>query len=231
MELFDWCVESISARDKLEQDIIELRREHESLQSLVAEETAKVQELARSKQEFEALHDSWLKDLLNEKKVKIRMQEQILATAHVDPDKLACATAAATASKPHNSRAATSSKGKRKAQGLDHPDKSTRSNDEADEMDLDVDESHEEEEIEDVDMATTDSETASDTDSKPESKSTARKKTGSSGKSGKAGHNLRDKSIAAPDESDEEASTRKGPPRGKKPAPADDPDDVSTASE
>lgn len=101
-------------------------------------------------------------------------------------------------------------------------------------MDLDVEqgsESHEEEEIEDVDMATTDSETASDTDSNSESKSTARKKTGRSGETGKAGHNLRDKIIVAPDESEDDASIRKGPSRGKKSAPADDPDDMSTASE
>lgn len=200
VELFDWCVESISARDKLEQDMIELRREHESLQALVAQETAKVQELARSKQEFEAMHDSWLKDLLNEKKVKIRMQERILATAHVDPDKLASATAAATASKPHHSRAGTSRKGKRKAQGLEHTtDNSSHSNDEADEMDLD--ESHEEQEIEDVDMATDDSETASDSDANSESKDSPPSKTGSSGKAGKASSRLRDKKTIDSDES------------------------------
>lgn len=98
-------------------------------------------------------------------------------------------------------------------------------------MDLDVDESHEGDEIEDVDMATTDSETASETGSNPKVKGTARKKTESSGNTGKAGHNLRDKNIVVPDESDDEASTHQGPPREKQPAPADDPDDVSTASE
>lgn len=242
VELFDWCSVSIRARDKLEGDIFELRREHESLKALVAEETARFQELARTKHEFEATHDSWLKDLLNEKKVKIRMQEQILATAHVDPNRLASATAAATASKPHLTGVGASGKGKRKAQGSD-VDGDQNSNDEAEKMDLDIDprpESHDEG-PEEVDMATTDSETASDSESNPEPKSAARNKgtraspasaAGSSCKAGKAGHNLREKKVVIPDDSENEVPPRKQSPRQTtNSVPAYDPDDESTASE
>ncbi|KAJ4404231.1 hypothetical protein N0V82_010535 [Gnomoniopsis sp. IMI 355080] len=243
VELFDWCSASIRARDKLEEDIVELRRENESLKALVAEETAKFQELVRTKQEFEATHDSWLKDLLNEKKVKIRMQEQILATAHVDPNKLASGTAAATASKPHLTGVGASRKGKRKAQGSDSVDGEQNSEDKADKMDLDIDsrpESHDEG-PEEVDIATTDSETASDSESNPEPKSAARNKgtsaspalaTGSPGKADNAGHNLRNKKVVTPDDSEDEAPPRKeSPPRKRTSVPAYDPDDESTASE
>lgn len=243
VELFDWCSESIGARDKLERDFVELRREHESLKALVAGETAKFQELARTKHEFEATHDSWLRDLLNEKKVKIRMQEQILATAHVDPAKLASATAAATASKPHHTGMRASRKLKRKALASADDDGDHDSNDEADKMDLDVEqapESHNEG-SEEVDIATTDSETASDPESNPGPTSAARNKgtraspasaDGSSGKPDKAGHDLRDKKAITPDESEDKASPRKtSPPKNKQSVPAYDPDDESTASE
>lgn len=244
IELFDWCAESIRGRDKLERDVVELRREHESLKTLVAEETAKIQELARSKQEFEATHDSWLKDLLNEKKVKIRTQEQLLATAHVDPDKLASITAVATASKPHHSRVGASRTGKQKAQGFD-VEGGRDSDDEVDKMDTDVDQASEshDEVMENVDRATTDSETASDPDSEQEPKTAAGGKrtraspssaAGRSGKPRKAGHSLRNKKIVTPNESEEDEAPprKKSPGQKKKSVPAYDPaDDVSTASE
>lgn len=149
IDLFDWCAEAITARDKLAHDVGKLKREHDSLMAVVAEETAKIKDLARSKQEFETTHDSWLKDLLNEKKVKIRTQEQLLATAHVDPDKLAAATASKTG-------AGVSRRGKRKADASEADDASS---DGADQMDLDVQdgpESHEE--LGNDDRATTASE-------------------------------------------------------------------------
>lgn len=170
------------------------------------------------------------------------MQEQILATAHVDPDKLASATAAATASKPHHTGIGASAKGKRKAQSFDVEDDQD-SDDEADKMDLDIDqapESHDEG-VEEVDIATTDSETASEVASNPEPKGAVRNKgsrdapasaAGTSGKPGKAGHKLRDRKAGPPAESEDEAPPRKNSPRQKqKSVPAYDPDDESTASE
>lgn len=246
VDLFDWCAEAIKARDKLTQDVDHLKREHDALKALVAEETVKVKELARSKHEFEATHDSWLKDLLNEKKIKIRTQEQLLATAQVDPNKLA---AVVTASKlrcggePRPAR-----KGKRKAKA------SEASDDEPDKMDVDVVEapdSHDEE-MDEVDRATTtgSEETASEPESDPPTKKVGNKKSaqsspasavgnpgraGKAGKANKIGHNLRDKKVVTPDESDNEnpAPQKKSPMSSKKPAPAPDvdPDDVSTASE
>ncbi|PSR75478.1 hypothetical protein BD289DRAFT_487100 [Coniella lustricola] len=87
IDMFDWCTESVSAREQLQQEVAQLQCKHDALQKLVSEETARFRELERSKQEFETHHDSWLKDLLNEKKLKIRMQEQILAAASVHPAK------------------------------------------------------------------------------------------------------------------------------------------------
>ncbi|CAN8103864.1 unnamed protein product [Discula destructiva] len=253
VELFDWCVETIKARDKLAHDVCELRREHDALRSLVAEETAKIQELARGKKEFEAAHDSWLKDLLNEKKVKIRTQEQLLATARVDPDKLA---AAAKTSKPHRSGAGLSRAAKRKAETSEGDD----SDDDADKMDLDVDEVHESHggETDEVDRGTTGSETASEPEYGPEPKSNQMKgaraspasAAESSVKNRRAGHKLRDKKVVTANESDEEASPSRTTSSStkKKLAPVselhgggsdndndddddDDDDDVTTGSE
>lgn len=247
VELFDWCVESIRARDKLQVDVAELRREHDALKTLIADETAKIRELAHSKQHFEATHDSWLKDLLNEKKVKIRTQEQLLATAHVNPDKLAAANAAATASKPRHSGVGASRKSKRKAEGFD-VDGGPDSDSETNKMDLDSDQVSEsqDEEIGEVDRATTDSETASEVDSDQEPQSAAgdkrtqgqlgsafrsSAKTGKSGKAAKAGHN-RSKKITSDESADEAPPRKKAPAHKKKPVPVYDPaDEDSTASE
>lgn len=158
IDMFDWCAESTRARVKLEKDIADLKQKHDDLQKLVAEETAHSEELVRSKREFEAEHDSWLKDLLNEKKLKIRLQEQILATAHVDQAKL---DAVAALSK-RRAAAGASRKGKRKAEGLD-VDADVDTDDDADKMDIDADpeaEGHNGE-MSDVERTTSGSDTAS----------------------------------------------------------------------
>lgn len=232
-KLFDWCAEAITSRDKLALDVGKLKREHDALKALVAEETAKIKDLARSKEEFETSHDSWLKDLLNEKKVKIRTQEQLLATAHVDPAKLAAATASMTA-------AGASRRSKRKADDSEADDDS---NDGADKMDVDAQggaDSHDEE-LDDADRATTASEetaSGSEHDPTPEKSgdkaSRASSAAASSGKAREVGHNLRDKKVVTPDESEDEAPPRKRSPATKKkpePAPEVDDDDVSTQSE
>lgn len=240
IDLFNWCAEAVKARDKLAQDVGDLKREHDALQALVTEETAKIDHLARSKLEFEATHDSWLKDLLNEKKVKIRTQEQLLATVNLDPNKLAAATRA-------NRRGTGASRGgKRKAEASD----GDLSGGDADKMDVDPDldeapESHDEQMVE-ADRATTHSETESD----PEPDTSPNKKldkkaaraspasaAGSSGKTDKVRHNLRDKKVVSPGESEDEAPPppKKSPAAKKKtPAPsqvADDDGDHTTASD
>lgn len=163
IDIFDWCAEAVSARRRLERDVAELRRKQDDLQKLVAAETARFRELERSKHEFEQQHDSWLKDLLNEKKVKIRMQEQILATAHVDQSKLAAVNASKRRAAVGSSR-----RGKRKAEPelSDGAPEGDEAIDDVDEMDVDDDvnvdadpDSHED--VSDVGMATPGSETAS----------------------------------------------------------------------
>lgn len=157
IDVFDWCSEAVSAQVQLEKDVAELRKKHDDFRKLVAEETARFVELERSKHEFEIEHDSWLKDLLNEKKVKIRMQERILATAHVDQAKLAVVAAS-----ERRAAAGPSRKGKRKAEP-EAPSVQYADNDGADEMDVDnidpVSGGHEE--MSDIGMTTPGSETAS----------------------------------------------------------------------
>lgn len=235
IDLFDWCAEVATARDKLALDVGKLQREHDVLKALVAEETAQIKDLACSKQEFETTHDSWLKDLLNEKKVKIRTQEQLLTTARINPDKLAAATVSRTG-------AAASRPGKRKADVSDADD---ASHDGTDKMDLDVaDEptSHDEE-LGDIDRATTVSEeTASDSDLDADTKKKSASKTasrassaaGSSKTTSKTDPKVRDRKVVTPDESEDEAPPREkshGTKKKPTPAPEIDPADLTTESE
>lgn len=88
LELFPWCAEALRARDELQAEVIALRRDKAQHERAVAEYAAHFKDLEQSKRQFEAQHDSWLKDLLNEKKVKIRTQNRIQAAANMGPDQL-----------------------------------------------------------------------------------------------------------------------------------------------
>lgn len=238
IDVFDWCAEAVGARGQLEKEVAELRRKHEDLQKLVAEETARFAELERSKHEFEEEHDSWLKDLLNEKKVKIRMQERILATAHVDQARLAAVTAP-----KRRAAAGPSRKGKRKAEpeGLDVQGGDT---DGADEMDIDDVDSAPGglEDLSDVGMATPGSETASasepDADPVPEpqpkrsSRRGARESPASMTRtSKKAGKAQGEDSEVIADSEDDSAPVKPLPAHKKKPAALVDDESTESASD
>lgn len=239
VDVFGWCVDQVIARAQLERQVEELQRKHAELEKLVAEETAHFQELERGKRDFEALHDSFCRDLINEKKLKIRTLEQVLATAKVDREKLSQAATSSSSSKRHTAstdKVGAPRKGKRKAEGpeVDAPGSDEETDDGVDKMD--VDES-------DQNVGMTTPETASESESepvpkpKPKSKSRASPQSTSAQSSRKAAQPSQSRrgKKATPD-SDSEDDAAPEPPRGlpvnKKPAPAPDPaDDESTASE
>lgn len=223
--MFDWCVDFTSARDRQDKELAELRCKYDDLKEHIAEETAKFEELQRSKHEFEDEHDSWLRDLLNEKKVKIRMQEQILATANVDQTKLA-AVAAAT-----NRRAAVGSsrKGKRKAQGKGLGVEHSNTDDEADKMDVDVDPDPDPKLSDDVGMTTpTASESESEGEPEPVPKPQPKKSVRNRASPASAVGSSRNKTQAVESE-DDSPPPKALPANRKKPAPIGD--DESTASD
>ncbi|ROW12897.1 hypothetical protein VPNG_04717 [Cytospora leucostoma] len=261
IDIFDWCSDAVEARSRLERELEELRRKHADLEKLVAEETEHFKELERSKNEFEASHDAFLRDLLNEKKLKIRTQGQILATAQVDEDKLAAVSAKANgggsaAASRRPGAVGASRKGKRKAGGAATAEDEVDDDATADLMDIDTKPESPVRDLEeqlqsDADQTTEGSETASEPEPEPElepePRKTGRSSTRNKGvraspsppaKTSRASDehpssNLRGKSPAAAHNKKED---KVPPPRAlpfkKKPAPAPVPaDDESTASE
>ncbi|ROW04052.1 hypothetical protein VSDG_00747 [Cytospora chrysosperma] len=254
ISIFDWCNDVVQVRTRLEEELVGLRRKHAELEKLVADETAHFKELERSKNEFEAEHDSFLRDLLNEKKLKIRTQGQVLATAQLDEDKLASISTKAKGSKSgatpkRRGAVGASRKGKRKADEPATPDEETDDETAADRMDIDPKPESpvrdlEEQSLSDADRTTEGSETASEPEPKTASRSSARKQgaraspsppaRAASKKSGEPpSSNLRGK---PPADADKDKADRVPPPRAlpfkKKRAPAPVPaDDESTASE
>lgn len=225
-DIFGWCVDEVLARAQLEREVDDLRRKHAELEKLVAEETAHVQELERGKRDFEAVHDSLCRDLLNEKKLKIRNLEQALATVPVDQQQAAAAS---------TDTAGASRKGKRKAEDPE-VDAAPGSGDETDDgLDrMEIDES-------DHNAAMTTPETASESEPEPKpnkGKTRASPQSAAAQGSKKAAQQSRRGNKTTPD-FDSEDDVAPGPPRGlpvnkkQKPVPAPDPaaDDESTASE
>lgn len=189
------------------------------------------------------MHDSFCRDLINEKKLKIRALEQVLSTAHVDQEKLTRA-AASPSSKRSSATSVTAGalrKGKRKAENADAHGSDAETHDGMDTMDIDVEAKYES----DHDVGMTTPETANESDPEPElkpkSKSSTRKQstrvsppsTSASTKPAQASRNRRiRKATPGSEEGDFEAEPRRSLPLNKKAAPAPDPvDDESTASE
>jgi hypothetical protein len=166
-DIFAWASEAVLRQAELAEELAELKLKHDRLQNRVDRETAKFEALEQSKIEFESEHNSFFRDLLNEKKLKIRKQEQILSTAHVDEAKLAAVKPRAKSSKSASASrrpdaVGSSSKGKRKAESnADDID-----SDDVDEMDVDEPSVISGQELSDLDQTTED--TASEREIEPE---------------------------------------------------------------
>ncbi|RYP52048.1 hypothetical protein DL768_002731 [Monosporascus sp. mg162] len=117
---FAWCVSAIATRARVEEELAAATARAAALEASVAELKGQLRELIRAREDDEALLLEKFRDLLNEKKVKIRQQQRLLAAADVDPAKLARVAAADAALRK---RAAGASRaGKRKAAGGDDDD-------------------------------------------------------------------------------------------------------------
>lgn len=255
-DMFDWANEAVLRQAQLAEELAKLKLKHDKLESRVTEETARFEELQQTKTEFESEHDSFFRDLLNEKKLRIRTQQQILSTAHVDETKLAALKAKSRSGKSeiasrHPVAVGSSKKGKRKAESAaDDTD-----DDGTDDMDVDQQSVSPDQELSDIEQATEDEETASEPEAEPEpepepepksknpTRSSGGKKTvrGSSPSGSKPAaksnkppsSNLRGKSpVVAADDEDKEMPAPRALPFGRKPKPVPDPaDEESTASE
>ncbi|KAI1461052.1 hypothetical protein F4805DRAFT_453991 [Annulohypoxylon moriforme] len=86
---FDWCVSAIGAREKVQEDLAATIGKVQSAEDSLKELKDQLDEIIKTKEEDETELLEKFRDLLNEKKVKIRQQQRLLASANVDPDKLA----------------------------------------------------------------------------------------------------------------------------------------------
>lgn len=163
---FDWCVSILGDRERISKDVSAMQARTRELEGSVEELKTQLEDLIQSKDRDETALLEKFRDLLNEKKVKIRQQQRLLASAEVDPDRLA--KTGASQNTVRKAKASRSSKRKIK------PESPEESDDGFDMMEVDDNQGpmlHSETDQEQV--TTTDDETQSDPEevgvSEPES--------------------------------------------------------------
>ncbi|KAI3338559.1 hypothetical protein F4824DRAFT_84314 [Ustulina deusta] len=85
---FDWCVSAIESRTKVTEELAAATAKIASLEHSMEELKAQLEDFITTKEDDETQMLEKFRDLLNEKKLKIRQQHRLLAAAKVDPEKL-----------------------------------------------------------------------------------------------------------------------------------------------
>ncbi|KAI0442811.1 hypothetical protein F4803DRAFT_343739 [Xylaria telfairii] len=129
---FDWCVSAIASRSKVTDELETATAKIESLEHTINELKAQLDDFITTKEEDETQMLEKFRDLLNEKKLKIRQQHRLLAAAKVDPKKLANIGGDSNQDTHHN--AGPSRSNKRKAS---IKEEEAESDDGLDKMDVD----------------------------------------------------------------------------------------------
>ncbi|KAI6086605.1 hypothetical protein F4821DRAFT_238146 [Hypoxylon rubiginosum] len=86
---FDWCVLALGSREKVQDNLASTNLKISKLEDSLKELQGHLDDLIKAKEEDETQLLEKFRDLLNEKKVKIRQQQRLLASSNVDPEKLA----------------------------------------------------------------------------------------------------------------------------------------------
>ncbi|TKW53385.1 hypothetical protein CTA1_11556 [Colletotrichum tanaceti] len=89
IELFDWCGLSAQTANEAKEALASAAARATQLEESVRELKAQLDELMAAKEADESELLEKFRDLLNEKKVKIRQQQKLLASASVEPAQLA----------------------------------------------------------------------------------------------------------------------------------------------
>ncbi|KPM37210.1 hypothetical protein AK830_g9339 [Neonectria ditissima] len=79
IELFEWCGAAVEASAGSKQAVVDLTAQSHASEAAVAQLRSQLEELIQAKDEDEAALLRKFRDLLNEKKVKIREQQRVLA--------------------------------------------------------------------------------------------------------------------------------------------------------
>ncbi|EEP79223.1 predicted protein [Uncinocarpus reesii 1704] len=114
IQLFDWTGIAVAQANDVSNEVFSLKAKYRDSESTISHLNAQLEELIQAKKEHDDQLIAKFAQLLNEKKLKIRNQQRLLATAKVDPAKVAELEAANTGKKPR--KADASRKTKRKAQ-------------------------------------------------------------------------------------------------------------------
>lgn len=90
IELFEWTGITASAVDALETQVASLSARYRTAEETISKLNKQLEELVRAKSEHEDQLIAKCVQLLNEKKLKIRNQQRLLASANADPEKGWC---------------------------------------------------------------------------------------------------------------------------------------------
>ncbi|OJD15157.1 hypothetical protein AJ78_04582 [Emergomyces pasteurianus Ep9510] len=128
IELFEWTGVAVTRADELEDELTTLAVKYDAVESTINRLNSQLEELIKAKTEHDDQLIAKFAQLLNEKKLKIRNQQRLLALAKIDPAKVDELNASA----PDTGN--TKPRGKRKAE---EPAISSESEDGFDTMDVD----------------------------------------------------------------------------------------------
>ncbi|KAI9671142.1 MAG: hypothetical protein M1817_003649 [Caeruleum heppii] len=113
IELFDWTSICVTTVDAIETEVQSLNARYQSQEKTITKLKSQLEDLVQAKLQHESEMLEKFRDLLNEKKLKIRDQQRLLKDAHIDPAKAAAVRSARQSGGTRN--AEPSRPGKRKA--------------------------------------------------------------------------------------------------------------------
>lgn len=87
VELFEWAGIAASRADALQQQVVKLTHRYHNAEDTINKMHEQLKELMRAKSQHESQLIANFVQLLNEKKLKIRNQQRLLASATPDPAK------------------------------------------------------------------------------------------------------------------------------------------------
>ncbi|KAL8387533.1 hypothetical protein RB595_009839 [Gaeumannomyces hyphopodioides] len=88
-DVTQWCGIAIASREGLKEELASVRARAQELEQAVSALSSQLEELINAKRDHEATLLDKFRLLLNEKKAKIREQEDIIRHANLDPDAMA----------------------------------------------------------------------------------------------------------------------------------------------
>ncbi|EDN09761.1 predicted protein [Histoplasma mississippiense (nom. inval.)] len=129
IQLFDWTGLAVTRADELEEGLASLTAKYDAVETTINKLNSQLQELIKVKSEHDDQLIAKFAQLLNEKKLKIRNQQRLLASAKIDP-----ATVHEMRTSDPSEIGSSRQRGKRKAE---EPSISSESDDGFDTMDID----------------------------------------------------------------------------------------------